>query len=191
MVDVDEEYWLFVRRCAQFHNIWTIYDDLLTGRYKPSVGFKEIGEVEANAALPAEMVPTVMFWLYAFFYSLIEDSDDAIDAFRIWRLKFPEEETAIAALEKHVAPLRGDLKVFRNRLGFHGSRSHSHESKGFDFFGNFSGTKAFEIIKVFKFLNAALISKDLARQHDSAEEASKARTRLDSIPARCQSLDGM
>jgi hypothetical protein len=191
MADVDEEYWLFVRRCAQFHHIWTIYDDLLTGRYKPSVGFKGIEEVEVNAALPAEMVPTVMFWLYAFFYSLIEDSDDGLDAFRIWRLKFPEEETAIAALEKHVAPLRGDLKVFRNRLGFHGSRSQSHESKGLDLFGNYSGTKAFTIIKVFKSLNAALISKDLARQHDSAEEASKARAWLDSIPARCQSLDGM
>jgi hypothetical protein len=188
MPDVDEEYWLFVRRCAQFHNIWTIYNDLLTGKYKPSTGFKEIEDVESNAVLPAEMVPTVMFWLYSFFYSLIEDSDDGLDAFRIWRLKFPEEETAIAALEKHVVPLRGDLKVFRNRLGFHGSRSQKHESKGLDFFGNHSGTKAFTIIKIFKSLNAALISKDLARQEGSAEKALKARAWIDAIPARCQSL---
>jgi hypothetical protein len=191
MPHANEEYALFVRRCAQFHHIWTIYSDLLSGRYKPSVGFKEVEEVEVNVYLPAEMVPTVMFWLYAFFYSLIEDSDDGLDAFRIWRLKFPEEDVAIAALEKHVAPLRNDLRFFRNRLGVHGSRSQSHESKGWDLFNNHSGTKTITVMSVFKFLNAALISKDLARQHNSAEEASKARALLDSIPARCQSLGGM
>ena len=191
MPDVNEEHFLFVRRCAQFHNIWTIYDDLLTGKYKPSVGFKELEEVDADASLPAEMVPTVMFLLYAFFYSLIEDCDDGLDAFRIWRLKYPEEEIAIAALEIHVAPLRNDLRVFRNRLGFHGSRSHSHESKGLDFFGNHSGDKTLKIMKVFISLNAALLQKDLATRHNSPDELMRARSILTSIPQRCEALAGM
>ena len=41
--------------------------------------------------------PPLMFILYAYFYSPIEDSDDGLNGFRIWREHFPEEEEAIAA----------------------------------------------------------------------------------------------
>jgi hypothetical protein len=189
--DVDEEFYLFVRRCMQFHHIWTIYTDLLTGQYKPTVGHRSLEEVETNWALPAEMVPTVMFLLYSLFFSLIEDAEDGVDAFRIWRLKFPDELTAIDALERQIAPMRPDLRIFRNRLGFHGSRSQRHEARGFDLFGNHSGTKMLEAMSVFKSLNAALCTKDLARQHNSVEELAQARTLLDRIPARCDELGRM
>ncbi|MES2391033.1 MAG: hypothetical protein V4555_05290 [Acidobacteriota bacterium] len=145
-------------------------------------------DAEADSSLPGHMVPTLMGLLYAFFYSLVEDSEDSVDAFRIWRLKFPDEHTAINALEKHVAPMRDDLRVFRNRLGFHGSRSHQHESRAYDLFGKHSGTKMIEVMKVFKALNAALISKDLARQHQSDEEMNAARTLINAIPQRCEAL---
>jgi hypothetical protein len=188
MPDVDEEYFLFVRRCAQFHHIWTIYFDLLSGRYVPSIPNRELHEVADDAAMTGEMVPTLMFLLHAFFFSLIEDSSDGIDAFRIWRLKFPDEDVAITALERQIAPMRGDLRVFRNRLGFRGSRSLNHEVKGFDLFGNQSGTKMIEAMGVFKSLNAALICKDLARQRDSTEEMANARSFIDTIPARADAL---
>ncbi len=164
------------------------YSDLLTGRYVPSVGNRKLDEVEVDWTLPAEMVPTMMFVLYAFFYSIIEDSEDGLNAFRIWRLKYPDELKSINALEKQIAPLRPELKVFRNRLGFHGSRSQQHEARGFELFGKHSGTKMLETMKVFKALNAALLSKDLASQHNSAEELAQARLLLDAIPARCDEL---
>jgi hypothetical protein len=191
MADVEEEYYLFVRRMTQFHHIWTVYWDLLSGRYVPSTGYRKLEEVETGPALPGEMVPTLMYVLYAFFYSLVEDAADAQDAFRIWRMKYPEEETAIAALELHVIPMRPELRVFRNRLAFHGSRSQGHELKGYELFGAHSGTKMIEVMNVFKLLNAALIQKDAARQHNSAEEMATARALLDSVPSQCRQLVGI
>jgi len=191
MADASEEYLLFVRRCMQFHHIWTVYFDLLSGNYVPSHGHKQPEQVEVDWTLPSQMGPTLMFILYAFFYSLIEDSDDGLDAFRIWRVRFPDEFAAIDALERLIAPMRPDLKVFRNRLGFHGSRSQKHESKGFELFGNQSGTKMIEVMKAFKALNAALISKDLAREHNSTEEMAAARSRLDAIPKRCEQVSSV
>jgi hypothetical protein len=177
----------------QFHHIWTIYSDLLSGHYVPSVnvGNSKPKDAEADWTLPAEMGPTVMFILYSFFFSLIEDSDDGLDAFRIWRLKFPDKDLVITALEQQIAPIRTDLRYFRNRLGFHGSRSQKHELRGFDLFGNQSGMKMLEAMSVFKALNAALIVKDLAKQRNSAEEMATARLLIDRIPQRCQALAGM
>lgn len=188
MPEADEELLLFTRRCLQFHHIWTIYFDLLSGRYVPSVGNTKLEEVEADWTLPGHMQPTVMMILYAFFYSLIENSDEGLDAFRIWKLKFPDELEAIDALAKLIVPLRPDLRVFRNRLGFHGSRSQQHEAPGFELFGNHSGTKMLEVMKIFKLLNAALLLKDIAQQHNSPEELAQARLWLDSIPTRCDEL---
>jgi hypothetical protein len=188
MIDIDEELLLFTRRCLQFHHLWTIYQDLLSGKYIPSVGYRSLENVEADWTLPGEMVPTVMMVLYSFFYSLIEDSDDCLDAFRIWKLKYPEEMVAIDALENQIARLRPDLQVFRNRLGFHGSRSQKHEARGFQLFGNHSGTKMLQAMSVFKSLNSALPLKDLAQRHSSPEELAQARLWLDAIPTRSAEL---
>lgn len=173
----------------QFHNIWTIYFDLLSGRYVPSLPTKTAAEVvEVDWTIPAEMGPTLMFLLYAFFFSLIEDSDDGLNAFRIWRTKYPEEEKAIIALEKLILPFRPDLKIFRNRLGFHGSRSQQHEMKGFALFGNYSGADLIDRMKQFKALNAALIEKSLAYQANSAERLQEARSGIDKITERCETM---
>lgn len=189
MPDINEEFYLYVRRHAQFLHVWTVYHDMLSGHYKPTTGELFAEGVDNTASFLAQMGPTFMLLLYAFFYSLIEDSDDSINAFRIWRLKFPEEQTAIDAVEKHVAPMRDDLRVFRNRIAFHGSRTHKHESRGFDLFANQSGTKMLDTMKVFKKLNYGLLAKDLARQHQSDEEMQHARAVLDAIPANCDALN--
>jgi hypothetical protein len=42
-----------------------------------------------------------MFLLYSTFYSLIDDDPRSVNAFRVWRRNFPEEESAIAAVEAH------------------------------------------------------------------------------------------
>jgi hypothetical protein len=190
--DINEEHFLLVKRIAQFHNIWTVYFDFLSGRYVPSVGGKQVEEItEVDTTLTTGMGPTLMFLLHAFFYSLIEDSDEGLDAFRIWHRKFSEESPAISMLEREIAPLREDLRIFRHKLGFHGSRSFEQESKGLDLFGNHSPTKLIEAMKCFMALNAALLEKDMARQMNSSERMEKARVRIDSIAGRSQLISNM
>jgi hypothetical protein len=190
--EIDQEHFLFVKRFMQFNNIWTVYFDFLSGRYVPSIPAKRAEEItEADTTITTEMGPTLMFLLHAFFFSLIEDSSDGIDAFRIWRGKFPEEIVGISALENEIAPLRADLRIFRNKLGFHGSRSFQQESKGLELFGNHSPAKLMEAMKCFKALSAALLEKDMAQQEKSTERLQKARLRIDSVERRCQSISNM
>jgi hypothetical protein len=86
--------------------------------------------------------------LYAYyFYSLIEDADGGLNGFRIWREHFPEKEAAIAAVEAQVKPMKDELRIYRNRLGFHGSLSMAHEEMAFVFFANTNGTKAWNAME--------------------------------------------
>jgi hypothetical protein len=172
----------------QFHNIWTIYFDLISGRYVPSVNpiAEDHGEVDSSIVI--EMKFTLMFLLYSFFYSLIEDSADGLDAFRIWRLKYSDEINTISALEREVSPIRSDLRIFRNKIGFHGSRTQRNEEKGLELFGNHSGTKMIETMRIFKAMNAALLEKDLAQQTKSSERLQAARVDIDRVAAECPSL---
>jgi hypothetical protein len=187
--DVSEEHYLFVKRVAQFQNIRTIYTDLLTGHYVPSIGAKRVEEIqEADSTITAEMVPTMMFVLYSFFFSLVEDSSDGLDAFRIWRKKYPEEEQAIEALEALVKPLRNDLRSFRNKLGFHGSRSFTDESKGLELFANHSGERVMQIMTRFTSLNAGFLIQDAAERNDSEEDRRKARSWIDANIERCKAM---
>jgi hypothetical protein len=140
-----------------FMNVWTVYRDLLSGHYVPTVGAPSENDPFPN------MTYTLMFVLYGFFYSLIEDDPKSINAFRVWRQHFPEEENAIAEVEAQVAPFTEDLKRFRNRLAFHGSRSWAHEASGFDLFAKHSGGAILAAMAKFKHLGAVL----LAKEHES------------------------
>jgi hypothetical protein len=131
-----------------------------------------------------------MFILYAYFYSLIEDSSDGLNAFRIWREHFPEEERAIAAIEALVNPFKDDLRHFRNRLGFHGSRSRKHEARGFDLFANSSGTETMEAMKYFKALGAILLRKEMAVRNSNTTGMDDARARIDSLTERVLAKSG-
>ena len=88
-----------------------------------------------------------------------------------------------------MSSFRNDLRVFRNRLGFHGSRTHRHELKGFDLFNNHSGIKLMNAILLFKSINAALIEKDMARQTNSSERMLLAMKRIADIAERCRTED--
>jgi hypothetical protein len=144
------EFQICVQRLTHFMNLWTVYGDLLSGRYAPSI---PLSETFPNVR------DTLMFVLYGWFYSLIEDDEKAVNAFRVWRERYPDEESAIAAIETEVIPFKNDLKLFRNRLGFHGSRSWTHESRGFGLFANHQGTILITMAK-FKTLGAALLAKE-------------------------------
>jgi hypothetical protein len=163
MANSTEEFGIFVDRFFNFRNIWTIYSDLLAAKYIPSTGdTMASGQSDwpNSGAWPVDI--TVMFILYAYFYSLVEDSDDAINGFRLWRDRHPEERVAIEAVEAQVAPFLDNLRLFRNRLAFHGSQSREHESKGLDVFNKHSGGQIFDAMKNFKALGAALFAKENA-----------------------------
>jgi len=176
---MSEELYIFAERYAHFSNVHTVYRDLLSGHYKPSVTVNS----NANEWSVTDVGSTMMFVLYAYFYSLVEDDPKGLNGFRIWRQRWPEEEKAIAAVESQVKPLRKGLKLFRNRLGFHGSRSRKHEEPALDFFAKHSGTEVWEAMKNFKSLGAALFMKDVAKQ--AGADQTKARRWIDSIAAKC------
>ena len=182
IIDKDrEEFGIFVERFMHFMNIWTVYFDLLSGHYVPTVN-----PPSEEWAGSGDMCATMMFFLYAFFYSLIEDSPGGLNGFRVWRKRFHEEEAAIAAVEKQAAPFIKDLRVFRNRLAFHGSRSRAHEAAGFDLFVNHSGDSILRSMKNFKSLGAALLAKENAQQRLPGPDADRVRHWIDSIAARAQ-----
>jgi hypothetical protein len=180
---VTEELYMFAERYAHFSNIHTIYRDLLSGHYEPSVNVNEDPLEAPEKFAITNVSTTAMFMLYAYFYSMVEDDPQGVNGFRIWRTAWPEEEQAIAALEALVMPLRPGLKLFRNRLGFHGSRSRAHENAGLDVFSQHSGTAVWEAMANFKSLGAALFRKDLDRQHGI--DPSPAQQWIDQITARC------
>jgi hypothetical protein len=177
---MSEELYMFAERYAHFSNVHTIYRDLVSGHYKPSVSVNP----DPKEWDVTDVATTAMFVLYAYFYSMVEDDPQGVNGFRVWRAAWPEEEKAIAAVESLVAPLRPGLKLFRNRLGFHGSRSRAHEKKGLDLFAQHSGTAVWEAMANFKSLGAALFRKDLDRQH--GVDPSPAREWIDTIAARCK-----
>src|SRR5215472_4799369 len=125
-----------------------------------------------------------MLVLYAYFYSLVEDSVDGLNTFRMWRTKFIEEEPAIAAVEVQVAPFREKLRLYRNRLGFHGSRTRSHEAPGYKLFSEHSGTEIWNAMRNFKSLGAALLAKTNEKLGIGQFSANEVRDWIDSVAER-------
>lgn len=177
-----EELRIFVERLLHFMNLWTFYNDLLSGKYVPTGG----NDPEWSVTSPGT---TMMFILYAYFYSLIEDDEQSLNGFRIWREHFPEEEVAIAAVEAQAIPFRARLKLFRNRLGFHGSRSRDHESRALELFAEHSGTEMWDAMKNTKALGAALLSKDLVRRGEGSHTAIEVRGWIDRVAERARVSD--
>ncbi|HEV2416839.1 MAG TPA: hypothetical protein VGX94_03475 [Terriglobia bacterium] len=173
--EMAEEFRIFAERNMQFMNLWTVYTDLLSGHYAPS-----LNDEKWSVGM------TLMLLLYAYFYSLVEDSEDGVNAFRVWREKFPEEELTIAAIEAQVVPFRDLLRVFRNRLGFHGSRTRRHESPGFDLFAQHKGDEIWNAMKNFKALGAALFAMDLARKGEGKYSREQVRHWIDAVSERAR-----
>lgn len=183
-----EDQVLYVVRLTQFLNIYTVYQDFLSGHYQPSTAGCRIPSEEGDIRVLAEMGNTLMFQMYAFFYSLVEGRSDTVDAFRVWREKYPEERKAIEAMYALVQPLLSELRSFRNSLGFHGGRNHAKQRNGFELFNKHEGGYVLSVIKLFKSLNAAFLGKDTARANGSAEDAKQARAWIDHVTAKCKSM---
>ena len=138
--------------------------DLASRRYIPTLT-EEGGNPVNDVRITLTMV------MYAFFYSLMDDDRKGLNAFRIWRARFPKEEAAIAAVEKQIAPFKSELKTFRNRVGFHGSQSRTREQQGYDVFVNHPPDALWSGIANFKALGAALLGKEHAEE--TADDAQR------------------
>ena len=185
--DNKEELRIFVERFMHFMNLWTIYKDMLTGHYIPSLGEM----LTASDPIPTDKKKwpvniTMMLVLYAYFYSLVEDSDEGLNGFRVWREVWPSEDAAISAVEARVAPFLGRLRVFRNRMGFHGSRTRTHEAAAFDLFNKHSGDEIFEAMKLFKALGVGLLGMDRAQFANDQQEQERFRKWIDEVAAKAQ-----
>jgi hypothetical protein len=175
-----EELRIFAERFMHFMNLWTIYKDMLTGHYKPSYGEMLTAEDPRpidNRKWPVNI--TMMFVLYAYFYSLVEDSDEGLNGFRVWREVWPQEKVAIDAVEARVAPFRHRLRLFRNRMGFHGSRTRSREAAAFELFDKHTGTEVLDSMRLFKHLGAGLLGLDRATVEKNVQEQQRFREWID------------
>jgi hypothetical protein len=179
-----EELRMFVERFRHFLNLWTVYNDMLTEHYVPTVGTDAVDEPLYGSYFQPSI--SVMLVLYAYFYSLVDDRDNGLNAFRIWREHFPEEEPAIAAIEAQIKPMANDLRLYRNRLGFHGSRTRAHEASGFELFANTTGTQAWNAMRNFKALSAILLGRDMAIRQGNEAEVEKYRGWIDAIAERAR-----
>ena len=92
-------------------------------------------------ALPLHLTRfgTLVLETSSFLYSLFEDRTDSINLLRVWR---GYDHPFANDLREHATRLdsfKGDLKLVRDRLGFHGSLTRNHEQGGLAIFDVNSG----------------------------------------------------
>ncbi len=66
---ISEEAYLFAERYAHFSNVHTIYRDLTSGHYQPSVNMNSDPRDPSADFTMQDVHTTMMFVLYAYFYS--------------------------------------------------------------------------------------------------------------------------
>jgi len=77
---------------------------------------------------------TLVFETASFLYSLFEDRRDAINLLRIWQgFDHPFGEELHDCVSR-LSPFREELRLVRNRVGFHGSLNRTHERSGLGIF---------------------------------------------------------
>ncbi|MBI4001057.1 MAG: hypothetical protein HY348_04660 [Nitrospira defluvii] len=92
-------------------------------------------------ALPLHLTRfgTLVLETASFLYSLFEDRPDSIDLVRVWRSFDHPFGNELQDSVTRLSPFKDELKLVRNRLGFHGSLSRSHERAGLGIFDVDSG----------------------------------------------------
>lgn len=144
--DQGEEFSICVERMSRMIQLLRIHELVL----------KQPEAVDRN--LPhLSLGGTMLAVVYSFYYSLIEDRDDAVSLFRVWTKHAPEFVPELDALEARVTPFREKLRLFRNRYGFHGSITRSHEAAAFDLLLNHTGRELMAVILATRDLSTKLI----------------------------------
>ena len=152
----DEELSIYVERMIRMLHLITIYEDVLR---KPKTADSFEAQVD-----PAS---TMMAVVYSFYYSLIETSSDGVSFFRVWRRRAPTFAAELDDLERRVEVFRDDLRIFRNRFGFHGSTTRKHESTAFELLLKHSGDALYRTIIDTRNLSTRLIEHVLSEPLDA------------------------
>jgi hypothetical protein len=148
----DEELSIYVERMMRFLHLLRIHDLVL----------RLADDASANAP-QAGLHMTMIGVVYSFFYSLIEDDQKSVNFFRIWRAREPDYSSELDKLEARIAPHVKDLRLFRNRFGFHGSVTRAKEASGFQLL-NADAKELWAIILDLRNLSTKLIAARLRRQ---------------------------
>jgi hypothetical protein len=77
---------------------------------------------------------TVLVETSSFLYSLFEDRSDSIDLLRVWQGFDHPFGNELQDYSSRLCPFKEELKLVRDRLGFHGSLTRSHEGAGLGIF---------------------------------------------------------
>ena len=95
----------------------------------------------ATKALPLHLTRfgTLVFESASFLYSLFDDRPDSINLMRVWQGFDHPFSAELQGCVTRLDPFKQELKHVRNRLGFHGSLSRSHERAGLGMFDVDSG----------------------------------------------------
>jgi len=93
-------------------------------------------------ALPVHLTRfgTLVFETSSFLYSLFEDRPDSINLVRVWQGFAHPFGDELQDCVRRLDPFKQELKLVRNRLGFHGSLNRSHERAGLGIFDVDSGS---------------------------------------------------
>ena len=70
----------------------------------------------------------------SFLYSLFDDREDSVNLQRVWQGFDHPFSNELQACSTRLSPFKEELKLVRNRLGFHGSLTRSHERAGLGVF---------------------------------------------------------
>jgi hypothetical protein len=76
----------------------------------------------------------MLFEAASFLYSLFEDRDNSINLLKIWQGFDHPFDDELQKLANKLDPFKEELRLVRNRVGFHGSLSRSHERAGLGIF---------------------------------------------------------
>jgi hypothetical protein len=82
---------------------------------------------------------TLLLETSSFLYSLFEDRVDSINLMRIWQGFEHPFSNQLQDYSARLSPFKQELKLVRDRLGFHGSLTRSHEEAGLGVFDVGSG----------------------------------------------------
>ena len=87
-------------------------------------------------ALPLHLTRfgTLLLETSSFLYSLFEDRGDSINLLRVWQGFDHPFSNELQDYSTRLSPFKEELKLVRDRLGFHGSLTRSHERAGLSVF---------------------------------------------------------
>jgi len=144
MANIQEEYQLTEERMHKFLLLLDIYFEIIKGNVKHP-------RAKEWASLLLEFV-------YSYFYSIIDDREDSINVFRIWKKKYPDHQAEISRVEDKIAPHKADFMKLRHNVGFHGSTRRKGNKVGMQLFEKIEGQMALDFMLAVRNLSTHLIS---------------------------------